>query len=386
MKLIRDRVNLPTQREYTPEGYLKVPACIARSGIQIYSAAEVGFDDLEPDAVVRVYRPDDEVFKTESTNSFLNLTLTNDHPPELVDASNYIKYNKGNSGTSISRVQDKLQIDLFFKDAQTIKDIGNGKNEISNGYIAEITREEGTTPSGEHYDAIQRNIIGNHIALVSQGRAGPSCSVADSKEKTGEPLMKYKIKGIDYEVSDQVAQAIDELKKDVDDAEEAKAEKEEELKKKDEELKKKEDEAKKKEDEVTKTEDSLKAKLDDALSKVATDEQLDKLASERAEFLSQISKLSPNFDTKGKSKLDVIKGVVGEHSKNINLDSSSDDYLQARFDLLVEGVTGNTNTTFDTAIASHKKEQNDNAPSMTPKEKARAGFIDARNPQKRGAK
>ncbi|NYM92270.1 DUF2213 domain-containing protein, partial [Salmonella enterica subsp. enterica serovar Typhimurium] len=37
-----------------------------------------------------------------------------------------------------------------------------------------------TTPDGEPYDGVMRNIVGNHVALVGDGRAGPDCLVMDS--------------------------------------------------------------------------------------------------------------------------------------------------------------------------------------------------------------
>jgi hypothetical protein len=33
----------------------------------------------------------------------------------------------------------------------------------------------GKRPDGSHYDAVMRNIRGNHIALVDTGRAGSEC-------------------------------------------------------------------------------------------------------------------------------------------------------------------------------------------------------------------
>ena len=40
----------------------------------------------------------------------------------------------------------------------------------------------GVTPEGEKYDGVMRDIVGNHVALVREGRAGPDVVVGDSKE------------------------------------------------------------------------------------------------------------------------------------------------------------------------------------------------------------
>ena len=47
-----------------------------------------------------------------------------------------------------------------------------GKLEISCGYTCDTEEKPGTHPIWGDYDAIQRNILGNHVAIVDQGRAG----------------------------------------------------------------------------------------------------------------------------------------------------------------------------------------------------------------------
>jgi hypothetical protein len=56
--------------------------------------------------------------------------------------------------------------------------IGAGKRELSAGYrcLYEVTAG---VWNGLHYDAIQRNIRGNHLALVTEGRMGPDVAVMD---------------------------------------------------------------------------------------------------------------------------------------------------------------------------------------------------------------
>ena len=77
-------------KKFTDEGYLVVEANLARSGIQEYLAMELGmppgFDN--PNDIVKVYRPPNEVFKPESMQSFALKPVTNDHPPEMVSMDN----------------------------------------------------------------------------------------------------------------------------------------------------------------------------------------------------------------------------------------------------------------------------------------------------------
>ena len=54
-----------------------------------------------------------------------------------------------------------------------------GKVELSGGYACDLAIEDGTTPAGEAYQAVQRNIRGNHVALVDHARAGPDARISD---------------------------------------------------------------------------------------------------------------------------------------------------------------------------------------------------------------
>ncbi|MGB1276011.1 MAG: DUF2213 domain-containing protein, partial [Nannocystaceae bacterium] len=64
-------------------------------------------------------------------------------------------------------------------DKATIEAIESGKRQVSNGYMADYDMTPGVTPDGQEYDAVQRNIRGNHIAIVDRARCGPVCAVAD---------------------------------------------------------------------------------------------------------------------------------------------------------------------------------------------------------------
>lgn len=46
-----------THREFTDEGYLRVPGRVARVGVQKYQAQELGLTDRSPTSLVAVYRP-----------------------------------------------------------------------------------------------------------------------------------------------------------------------------------------------------------------------------------------------------------------------------------------------------------------------------------------
>lgn len=151
----------------TPSGGLKIPGWISRTGVQTYTDAE--------GRVVRELRPAAEVFDETSYRSFENAPVTVGHPEELVSPGSW----KGLAVGMVRNVRpdgDRLAADLVVEDAETIAAIEAGELvETSAGYVAGIEGIGGSA-DGEPYDAVQRQIRGNHVALGPSGwgRAGPS--------------------------------------------------------------------------------------------------------------------------------------------------------------------------------------------------------------------
>ena len=171
------------------EGYLicrDVP--VARSGTQEYRPEELGIfssgtegdpeDDRKVLRTVTVFRPEEEVFSPETIASFEGKPVTEDHPdiPEGVTAENIRLYQKGHA-QNIRRGKGAgsslLLADLVITDPETIRHIQAGKREISCGYTYTLSREDGRW--------VQRDIRGNHIAVVDKGRAGPRVCIRDGK-------------------------------------------------------------------------------------------------------------------------------------------------------------------------------------------------------------
>lgn len=167
-----------THREYTDEGFLKVPGRVARTGIQEYLARELGLDG-DPNRIVRVYRPEDEVFNDSSLGTYDGATVTNDHPKDLVTAKNYKAVAVGEVRGAGRRDGDFVVCDLIIKDQKTIDDINAGKCELSAGYTAEYVHTPGLIVDGQECEYTQRNIIINHQAVVTKARAGGIARVFD---------------------------------------------------------------------------------------------------------------------------------------------------------------------------------------------------------------
>jgi hypothetical protein len=166
----------------TQDGYMVVRARAARAGIYDYLGAEVdpkGEHGFAADQTVKVYRPESEVFAADSVASFLMKPVTNDHPAEPVTAANWRDNAKGVVGRAL-RDGEYLAFDIVLMDKGIIDSVESGKRELSNGYASIVDFTPGETETGDAYDAVQRQIRGNHVAVVDRGRAGPMCRISDA--------------------------------------------------------------------------------------------------------------------------------------------------------------------------------------------------------------
>ncbi|WPS86473.1 DUF2213 domain-containing protein [Brevibacillus halotolerans] len=174
----------------TPEGFLichNVP--IARTGWYEYLGEEIGADD-QKGKIVKVYRSPDDVFSPGAIASFEGKVLTDEHPNKSVTPDNATQYTKGvvqNVRRGAGENSDFLLADLVVYDQSLINEIQDGKREVSCGY--DCTYEE--MEDGTYQ---QRQICGNHVAVVKSGRAGDRVAIQDSKSQTLENI-KPKPKG-----------------------------------------------------------------------------------------------------------------------------------------------------------------------------------------------
>lgn len=220
-----DRVSYRvTRREYTDEGFLRVPGNVARTGIQEYLARELGLDG-DPNAVIRVYRPADEVFKKESLDTYIAADVTVNHPKTLVNADTYKHVAVGVVTGPGRQEGDFVQCDLIVKDKAAINAINSGKVELSAGYTAVYSKEPGVTGDGEAYDYVQRDIRINHVALVDRARAGANARIFDHNPEIQPMTHKVVLdSGKSVEVQDEatailVTDAFERLAQKVKDAE-----------------------------------------------------------------------------------------------------------------------------------------------------------------------
>lgn len=150
---------------------------ITKAGIFLYSGAQIGAP--KPNKIYRVLRPEEELKKPETIESFKLLPFIHEH--EMLGDGYTPAERKGVQGV----VGEDIHFDAPYLKG-TIKIFGenlkeaisDGKLELSAGYRCKYEFTPGEF-NGESYDAIQRDIRGNHLALVEQGRSGPDVRVMD---------------------------------------------------------------------------------------------------------------------------------------------------------------------------------------------------------------
>lgn len=174
--------DLGPQQSLTPEGFLlceNVP--IARTGAQLYSSEEIPVEGVG--GRVTVHRDPADVFRPETIASFEGKSVTLDHPDDWVVPGNWKELTHGfaqNVRRGENGQEDLLVADLLITDQAAITRVRGGLREVSCGYDADY---EQTAP-GVGY---QRNIVGNHVALVERGRAGPRCAIKDKEPEMAKP-------------------------------------------------------------------------------------------------------------------------------------------------------------------------------------------------------
>ena len=332
--------------ELTPEGYLRAWASIARTGIQLYTDAD--------GSVRREYRPATEVASPESLASFAGKAITSEHPPVLLDAENTKNYQVGFSGTEVVYDDGFVKAVMTITDKEAIERIMKGDaREVSAGYRVNYDPTPGVTENGEHYDGIQKEIIGNHIAVVRRGRAGPQVKLHLDRQDAADPsllsnngdrLMTAKVvfDGAEFEVTESVALAItkeredakmsyEDMKKKYDEMQAAADAMKSEMDAMHKEMKGKCDSAEGRADALAEHVEELKGEL-----AAAKEINLDSMVETR---LALIEKAKPVLDAAyefgGKEArevmVDAIQAVRGD---SIDLSEKSDDYVQAMFDTL----------------------------------------------------
>lgn len=326
-----DKISLDEIR-FTSAGFLVSTPKVSRVGIMEYDARELGFDE---EKILKVYRDESEVFSKESIASYAYKPITNGHPPIFVDSKNWKDYSIGQIGGEILRDGEFVRVPICLMDDAAIEVMKSGRKELSMGYEAELCFEEGEY-NGEHYDAVQKNLRMNHLALCDQARGGPELKIGDKKveKKMSDVKLKtMKIGGISVQVSDTAEEVIQKEMDEKDEEIKAKDDETADLKKIVENLTAEVVAMKAKMLEMEKCFSEEKAKLEGEVSP----EKMDEALEEREKTIGDAKKIFPELQTKGVKTNDIKRQAV-VHKLGDQAKSWTDEQVKAGFTVLSSNV------------------------------------------------
>lgn len=155
---------------------------LSKVGVFPYLGCQIS-SELEPDTVYNVLRPEEELNNEATLNSCKLIPIINDHVMLGSKPGMMLPEDKGIEGTTGEDVYFKNgtiydDLKIFSENLKNL--IENGKKELSMGYFCDYELAEGVY-NGVEYQAIQRNIRFNHVALVEEGRMGADVRVMDKK-------------------------------------------------------------------------------------------------------------------------------------------------------------------------------------------------------------
>lgn len=161
---------------------------LSRVGVFPYSKKAVGYPgwELDPDGMVQVYRPEEELSDPETLHSFRLMPWVDDHAmlgdPERGEGLKKPEKHgiHGTIGESIS--YDPQTRTMYGNLKLWSKSLGDaidaGKKELSCGFRCVYEFINGSF-EGQPFQVIQRRMRANHLALVGAGRMGPEVAVLD---------------------------------------------------------------------------------------------------------------------------------------------------------------------------------------------------------------
>lgn len=263
-------------------------------------------------------RPED-VFAAESMASFKGVAVTDGHRA-FIDASNWKEHAIGHVGDDVHQDGEYLVASIVVKDQAALAKIDRGDLvELSMGYTVNLDATPGEH-QGEKYDAVQKDIVGNHAALGPKawGRAGGAVKLLDGAAYApgmSTPVARTDAPGPDAARVDALTAENEKLRKDAAD-ERARA-----------------DRAEAERDAARKDATDAKA----ALEQAKKDE--DARVTVRVSLIDSARSLLPkDFTFSGKSDRDIRVAALQKADPSAKFDGKSDAYVEARFDLAVESA------------------------------------------------
>lgn len=308
----------PFKATLTEEGYLAGTAIATRTGV---------FEYRLPDGTVqRQLRHPDDVLNEDSLATLKLKPVTDNHPSEMiVNVDNASRYSVGMTGENVHVDGGNVAITFNVTNKDTVQKVkSRQKRELSLGYKLDLLDEAGVY-EGEPYTHRQTNIRYNHLAIVQRGRAGAVARINmdgvavqlhphDHEEQTimEKPLSTVNLDGIDYPTAPEVKNALEKVQASVKEAQT--------------------------------NLDAIQAKHDEALAsleaykKEFNADSIAQAVAERVALMAEASKVVNLDALQGKSEREIQEAVIKSKHADINLDGKSDDYVKARYDVVMEAV------------------------------------------------
>lgn len=179
-------------RQYNKDGHLTILRTrISKATVNPYYGREIPNSEtlgLDPDRIYYLLRDPGEL--TKAAESFKIKPLMRKHVAVSADNPNQ-EYVVGSIGSDVYFEWPYLIADLCVWDAGAIAGIETDTvRELSSSYHYTADMTPGVF-EGQTYDGVMRNIAGNHVALVEQGRAGSDVMAADSGLETDMKETKF---------------------------------------------------------------------------------------------------------------------------------------------------------------------------------------------------
>lgn len=325
----------------TPQGFLRAPARVTRTGVLAYRRAD--------GTIVRELRRPDQVFAPESLATLADAPVTDLHPKGMVTPQNARQLSLGHvSGGARGDGQRFVEAALLITDGKLIEAVERkDRVEASCGYTCTLI-EGGGTYQGERYDAEQTGIIYNHVGLGPRGwgRAGADVALrldgaepddfrldGDAAQLADLPpppqrtqhmdLVTIRLDGIEAQVTPTASQLITrtlETREQQATAATAKAV------------------------ELQKRVDTLQGELDQTktqLTAAADPKRFDAALQERLDLLTRVRDVLPeDADLQGKTVRDIQLLALKELRVDGDFAKKSDEYVSAYFDRELEAAAG----------------------------------------------
>lgn len=175
------RLDVNDRTFFTEEGYLVDHPVVTSCGI---------FEYINPDGSIRrELRLPENVFSETSLKTYKGKPIIITHDAGVVNKENVDREQVGTILSEGYRDKEDVRAEIIIHNTDAMKQ--RGFKELSLGYNLDLIEQPGNW-NGEPYDAIQTNIVINHLALVASARAGEQARLnidsSDEQELKGGKL------------------------------------------------------------------------------------------------------------------------------------------------------------------------------------------------------